>query len=503
MNRLIDLFDFSLKNHKNKVAITNNSSIFTYQDIDVISKLIATKINQIYDGSTVSIYGDEKLEFLFSVLGTLRSGKIFCAIPKNNIWHPEEYINITNSSLILTSKKGYEQIKSRKLNANYLIVEINQNKVLTMKYVHNNFVLTNNVFFTDEDILYVYFTSGTTDTPKAILGSDKGLCHFINWQYKLVQNSNIVVAQMSSPWFDPYLREIFLPLCFGGTIAIPRKNDVVEINRLVNWLNTCNVSILNIVPTIFRKLFLCRCEQIHLNSLKYIFFAGEMLFANDIINFRNTCQGNIKLYNLYGPSETTLAKFYYEITSVKVGEKIPVGVPLPNTHYELDDNTNEVIIETEFASHGYIIKDHKKATGFSCSENGIVRFFTGDIGEVDNDGILYLKGRKNNVVKYRGEKVNLEAIEGMVCNFENIKQCIVCVIGETEPFLVAAIVYKGKIFNDTEEHLLKSEIALNFSSSLVPKHIIIFDTFPTNCNGKIDRLKIKKEICEILKIREL
>ncbi len=94
---------------------------------------------------------------------------------------------------------------------------------------------------------YIFFTSGSTGVPKAVLGSHKGLNHFIDWQISTFEiTAADRVAQLTSLSFDVFLRDIFLPLASGGTLCLPTESQ--SLNAL-KWLDEAEITVLHTVPT--------------------------------------------------------------------------------------------------------------------------------------------------------------------------------------------------------------------------------------------------------------
>lgn len=505
MEKLIDIIVESFQKHSNEAAIITHKSLFTYSDVAHISRKISNQIAKGSNDHIIFIYSENKLVLLISAIACILAGKVFCAIPKKMSTDLRAYLNKVPSQTLISGPNELNSIeKSYLKDMNIMTIDISASKNADVHILHSasDVLFTNGILFDNNDILYIYFTSGSTNTPKAILGSEKGLIHFIKWQYSII-SQNIVVAQISSPWFDPYLREIFLPLCFGGCIVLPTKNDLVDNKRFISWLNKSKITILNIVPTIFRRLFLSE-KHVCLSSLNYIFLAGEMLFYKDIQMFRTFYLKNVIIYNLYGPSETTLAKFYHKIE--ELGEnQVPVGKPLPNTEFKLskssnqnDMNNGEVLIITEYASHGYIDKDPERnefiLSSFPKNNEGQSIFYTGDIGEINDKGELLLTGRKNNIFKYHGEKVNLEELEAVICHHPSVKNCISVIIGNRKPIIASAVIPVKGVLTLSDKEEIRNAIRLNFSNSVIPKYFFEFNTFPINANGKVNRNDIKSNI---------
>ena len=182
------------------------------------------------------------------------------------------------------------------------------------------------------------YTSGSTGEPKIIQGAHKSLSHFIHWEVKEFElDSDVRVSLLAPISFDVGLRDIFVPLLAGGTLCIPHETVKQQPESLANWISEKEITLMHIVPTLFKGLTKLiqdsKGKKKELASLKYVLLAGEALYGVDVNKwYKNDLKG-ITLVNLYGPSETTLAKLFYRIPMKEfdAGTVIPLGNPISNT----------------------------------------------------------------------------------------------------------------------------------------------------------------------------
>ena len=110
--------------------------------------------------------------------------------------------------------------------------------------------------YCQEDDIYIYFTSGTTGVPRAILGRNRSLLHFIHWEIRtFAVDKTWRFTQLTTPVFDAFLRDTLVPLCSGAAICIPGNKDIMlEPGKLTRWVQQSHIYLIHCVPALFRLL---------------------------------------------------------------------------------------------------------------------------------------------------------------------------------------------------------------------------------------------------------
>ena len=351
------------------------------------------------------------------------------------------------------------------------------------------------------DPIYVYFTSGTTSKPKAILGQNQGLSHFIDWEAGKVGCESLSVSQVTSPCHDPFLRDIFLAIRLGGQLCIPEsKTTILDGNALVEWLIDDKVSILHCTPSVFNHMVVTMDGVTSFPDLKYVFLAGEKVNSEALKRWYRFADGDYHMENLYGPTETTLAKFCYDIMPEDCeNSNIPVGKPIEGaTAYVLDDNMRlcetgeegEIYISTIFRSLGYLGNDQLNRELFLKSpfnENEIL-YRSGDIGRFMENGLLQICGRKDNQVKIRGNRVELDYVETRIAEIAGVHECTL-VFDDSElgkEFIAAYVVADQGCTKVQIIDYLREQVP----DYMIPSFIVFMESLPLNNNMKVDKKRL-------------
>lgn len=512
-NRIAKIVD----QYPGQTAIEYKDTRTTYHELDHYANRICHFLTETYAGENknILIYLDKSPELIGAILGIMKFSGVFVPLDTGYSSRVSIYLEEVAAEWMITTSTYLKDLnticKKTDQKINVLVLDsLSQDQI---KFSNLS------IFCLDESYsgkfkpnqleknphCYIYFTSGSTGRPKGILGRHKSLEHFIQWEidaFGIGQNDRF--SQLTSPSFDPFLRDIFVPLCSGGTICIPEN---LQFQYLIKWIDKQKISMMHMTPAYFRNLIEQFNDPAIFTDLRYIILAGEILRGRDIEKFFNLFDERINLINLYGPTETTLAKLFYQVRQEDVQKSvIPVGKPISVTEVIVLDNfkqpceigkVGEVYIRTPFISAGYYNQPEMTQevfiqNPFNKNPKDII-YKTGDLGKKLPDRNLVLLGRMDHQVKIRGMRIEPGEIESKLLQYADINEAVVIPKGDgQDTFLIAYIVSKC----DVLEAELKKYLQEYLPSYMIPTYIIPLEKMPLNKNGKIDRKALAKQKIE-------
>ncbi len=351
-----------------------------------------------------------------------------------------------------------------------------------------------------DDAAYVFFTSGSTGTPKGVLGCHKGLSHFLTWQRDTFGvGPGDRTAQLTGLSFDVVLRDVFLPLVSGATLVLPDE-DAPPPDRLFTWMDCEAITLLHTVPALARAWLADVPAGVSLRSLRWVFFAGEPLTDTLVASWRRTFPAAGAIVNLYGPTETTLAKFFFRVPGEPLPGVQPIGAPLPQTQGLVLSpagrlagvgEVGEIVIRTPFRSLGYLDLPAENEARFIKNpfrdEDGDRVYRTGDRGRYRPDGALEIQGRLDWQIKIRGVRVEPGEVEAALGRHPAVKHAVVAIVsGEPsdDPRLVAYVVARSSPAPAAAE--LRAHLQALLLAAMVPAAFVLLDAIPLLANGKVD-----------------
>jgi amino acid adenylation domain-containing protein/non-ribosomal peptide synthase protein (TIGR01720 family) len=352
-----------------------------------------------------------------------------------------------------------------------------------------------------DDGAYVFFTSGTTGVPKGVLGTHRGLSHFVAWQRsEFGVRPGDRSSQLTALSFDVVLREIFLPLTSGATLCLPDEPGELGAERVLPWLEREGITILHTVPTLAQTWLVDPPRGVRLSSIRFVFFAGEPLGGRLVRRWRETFASSARVVNLYGPTETTLAKCFYEVPAEPGEDVQPVGRPLPGSQALVwaegarpcgVGEWGEIVIRTPYRTRGYVNAPDEnrrrfRPNPFRQDERDLI-YHTGDRGRFRPDGVLEISGRLDDQIKIRGARVEPDEIAALLGQHEAVRQA--AVLGREdaagEMRLVAYVVAEKGAAPAAED--LRSFLKLKLPEHMVPSAFVFLEALPVTANGKLDR----------------
>lgn len=355
---------------------------------------------------------------------------------------------------------------------------------------------------------YVFFTSGSTGEPKGVLGTHLGLAHFLQWQ-----RSNFPIgpgdrnAQLTALSFDVVLRDIFFPLTSGACLCIPERDSLFDARKILRWMSTSNITVMHSVPSLMKAWLQAEQGERPFRSIRYIFFAGEPLTDTLLARFREASSPEARIVNLYGPTETTLAKLCNRIERVEPGVQ-PVGYPQPGVDAFVMRGRSvrcglwevgEIVIRTPYRSKGYLYQDELTRQVFipnpmrDDAEDLI--YCTGDLGRFRPDGKIEIFGRIDSQIKIRGVRIEPNEIESELTRISYIKDAAISARLNSldEKFLVAFVILKDPPAGAASTELsqqIRAALKGVLHDAMVPSRFVFVPELPYLPNGKLNRKAI-------------
>ena len=347
---------------------------------------------------------------------------------------------------------------------------------------------------TDLDSLaYVIYTSGSTGKPKGVQLTHRALANFlVSMREQPGMGEGDVLLAVTTISFDIAGLELYLPLLVGGTVVIASRVVSADGERLLGLLRKRRPDLMQATPATWRGLIEAGWREGESPSLKAL-CGGEALP-------RALAEGLVaragQVWNLYGPTETTIWSTLHRVVSEP--GPVAIGRPIANTSiYVLDGAGEPVPIGVPGEIHiggvgvavGYLNRPELTAERFIAdpfSAHGGMRMYrSGDQGRYRADGVLEHLGRLDHQVKLRGYRIELGEIEAALAACPIIRQQVVEVRQER---LVAYVVFaEGESMTVTEIREFLRDTLPDF---MVPSLVVALDRIPLTPNGKVDRAAI-------------
>ena len=354
------------------------------------------------------------------------------------------------------------------------------------------------------DEAYIFFTSGSTGKPKGILGTHAGLGHFLHWQRETFGvTANDRCAHLTGLSFDVVLRDVFLALISGGTLFIPNEQDTGSPEATLLWLKREQITILHTVPSIIDLWLMHPPKEPLFPSLRLAFVAGEPLTADLVARWRRASPFS-QIINLYGPTETTLAKCFYRVPEALLAGIQPLGTPLPQTqvmvlnpqrHLCATGEPGELAIRTPFRTRGYLAQTVDSKTRFipnplTQNPDDLV-YLTGDLGLRRADGLLQFLGRADHQLKIRGVRVEPGEVAAVLKTAPGVATAAVIAYERPSGISLAAYIVPDKTY-PADASALRDFLRLRLPAAMIPSSLTFLDKLPLTANHKLDRQRLPR-----------
>ncbi|MFF4323383.1 amino acid adenylation domain-containing protein [Streptomyces sp. NPDC001568] len=346
-----------------------------------------------------------------------------------------------------------------------------------------------------QDVAYVLYTSGSTGRPKGVAVGHRALVNLLtSFADRLESGPRHTWLGLTSLSFDISALELYLPLITGGRLVLAPDGLGVDGPGLLALIGSEGVTHVQATPSGWRVMLTAGTGAGALTDVTGL-AGGEAL---PLPLARELRARTARLFNVYGPTETTIWSTCAEIPAAP--RQIGIGRPIANTRtYVVDEQLNptplgipgELLIGGDGVAHGYLGRPELTAERFVPDPFGPADarlYRTGDRAVRTSDGELEFLGRIDDQVKIRGHRIELGEIESALLDHPALTQAAVAVHTEEdgEPFLAGYLVpaagARPPAPADLRDHLLRT-----LPAAMAPQRWLIVERLPLTPNGKLDR----------------
>ena len=494
---ITQLFEEQVEKTPDNIAVVFENRKLTYKQLNEKSNQLAHYLikNDIKRGDIVGIMVNRSLEMMISILAVLKTGGTYIPIdpeyPQDRI---EYMLNNSNAKILLT----FENIENKVSFENKLFVELSNKKTYSLN--KNNIENKNE----PDDSSYIIYTSGSTGLPKGVVLKHKSLTNLQkhlkdNLEFFSNKNRQKTIVSVTTVSFDIFLFETIISLTAGLKVVICNEEEQYMSQNLYELLEKNKIEIIQMTPSRM-QIFLDNLKDIKkLSNIKYAVLAGEAL-PNSLVK-RLKELGVKKVYNGYGPSETTVFSTFTDVTDLN---NVNIGIPLANTQiYILDKNLlpcpinvpGELFISGDGLGNGYLNRPDLNKNLFIPNPfvPDSLMYKTGDFCKYLPSGEIEYIERIDNQVKIRGLRIELGEIETKISSFPGIKKaCVIKQNMNNRDFISAYFTIKKRV----NIAVLRKHLSNYLPKYMIPSYFTVLEDFPYTPNGKINKkaLPLPKEI---------
>jgi acetyl-CoA synthetase len=353
----------------------------------------------------------------------------------------------------------------------------------------------------NNDIMLLYFTSGTTGMPKMVNHDFVyPLGHILTAKYwQNVQDNGLHFTVADTGWAKSAWGKLYGQWLSGSAVMTYDYDKFVPKN-LMEVIEKYKVTTFCAPPTIYRFLIKEDLTKFDLSHLRYCVVAGEPL--NPEV-FKQFCdQTGIKLMEGYGQTECTVAVATYPWMNPKPGS---MGMPTPGYDIEIVDedgnpceagNEGEIVIHTAGSKpvgmfNGYYRDDKLTA---SVWKDDLYR--TGDMAWCDEDGYFWFVGRADDVIKSSGYRIGPFEVESALMEHPAVLECAITAVPDPDRGqIVKATIVPSKNYHPSEELAkeLQEHVKRVTAPYKYPRVVEFVTELPKTISGKIRRVQIRDE----------
>ncbi len=480
----------SCSEYQNRAAVICDGERVTYGAFLYKSAGYACALSgcDVKSDDLVAILLPRKAELPAAMVGSLQAGCGYLVLSEElPVERIKRILGQSGAKVLITSEKGKRRIGECDIN------------VLTTEEI----TAGGTVFYTKsaneesgekqvgERLAYVVYTSGSTGEPKGVEITHRNLLNLAQEMADIYGQG--AVLSVCNVGFDVFMLESIVALLNGRTIVLPGDEDLESPERLAALINGHAVGFFSMTPSrlaaFMQNHAFCRAMR----KMESIVCGGEAFPAELLKKLKKL--SNARIYNQYGPSETTVGVSLKELSHA---DRITAGRPMGNCRlYVLDKWMNplpaggygHLYIGGKCVGRGY--RNQPELTKEAFRDNPFVAderiYYTGDVASWTADGEIVLAGRLDDQVKLRGLRVELQEIVSCIEAYPGVSGAAARIC-ELNGQPVIGVYYCAQ--ETVSEPQILSHAATYLPRYMLPSFMVRLDALPINANGKVDEKRL-------------
>ena len=453
-------------------------------------------------------------EWYYCILGCSKVGAV--AIPCTKMLKAKdiEYrAKKSNAKVIISTSESSSEINKIKDNCKSLKYKILVKDKKDDWYNYDEICKKSDVNFgrdmvpptKSNDLMLIYFTSGSTAMPKMVERDHSyAFSHIITQKYwQDLKSTDIHWTLTDTGWAKAAWGLLYPPLLAGCTIIL-YDNDGFDLDEHLEIIKKHKVTTFCAPPTIYRLMAQSNLANFEVSSLRHCFSAGEPLNPEAMRSWKNATGCDV--YDGYGQTETINIIANFPGMKIKKGS---MGRPCPGFEIEIIDNQANILEINQIGNIGIKItdpyppglfrgyyQDQKKTS--EVFKNGW--YFTGDTATKDKDGYFWFVGRSDDIITSSGYRISPFEVESVLLEHPYIVEAaVVAKPDKVRGEIVAAFIVLGKNYNGNRKLKLEIQefVKNNTAPYKYPREIIFTKNLPKTISGKIRRIDLRNKIIKI------
>ena len=467
-----------------RAAVACGGETLAYAELDARANRLARHLAAlgVARGEMVALSMERSANLLVAMLAVWKAGAAY--VPVDPAWPAERRAGMLadcGAAILLADRvsvDGLPRTDARVVNVDTLDLSAGDATALS-------------VDVDADDLAYVIYTSGSTGRPKGVMVPHRGVANFLaTMALEPGLAADDVLCAVTSLSFDIAVLELLLPLTVGAKTVVATREEALDAGRLSRLLDVSGATAMQATPATWRMLV----QAGWAGKVDLVILCGGEALPPELA--RDLLPRGRALWNLYGPTETTI---WSAVDRVRSADAITLGHPIANTQlYVLDPSLRpcalgvpgELCIGGAGVVRGYLHRAALTADRFVpdpfSADAGARLYRTGDLVRRKADGALEFLGRTDFQVKVRGFRIELGEIEAALADHPAVREAVAVVREDTpgDARIVAYVVPDGAAPAPEE---LRRALSKRLPDYMLPSAWMVLDALPLTPNGKTDR----------------